>query len=115
MIDRLGNPQPFFPKGTTLGEHPQLGMAPGEPGTGEHRGQVGLTEALAALRPVEGRHGLPEAVDCPTVVALRMVGQTKILVRQGVQDAIAAGRGERQGALASGNGLVIRPPEVEMD
>jgi hypothetical protein len=44
-----------------------------------------------------------------------MVGQAKILVRQGVQDALAAGRGERQGALASDNGLVLRPPEVEMD
>ena len=71
---RLGNPEPFFPEGPALGEHAQLGMAPGEPGTGEHGGQEGLTEALAAPRPVEGRHGLPEAVDRPTIVALGLVG-----------------------------------------
>ena len=71
---RLGNPQPFVPEGTALGEHAQLGMAPGEVGTGEHGGQVDLTEALAAPRPVEGRHGLPEAVDRPTIVALGPVG-----------------------------------------
>jgi hypothetical protein len=38
VIDRLGNPQPFFPEGTALGEAPQLGMALGKPGTGDHSG-----------------------------------------------------------------------------
>ena len=71
---RLGNPQPFFPEGPALGERAQLGMAPGEVGTGEHGGQDDLTEALVAPRPVEGRHGLPEAVDRPTIVALGLVG-----------------------------------------
>ncbi len=28
----LGNPQPFFPEGSALGECAQLGMAPGEAG-----------------------------------------------------------------------------------
>ena len=28
MINRLGNPEPFFPEGTTLGECAQLGMTP---------------------------------------------------------------------------------------
>ena len=74
MSHRLGNPEPFFPEGTALGEHAQLGMAPGEPGTGGHGGQDDLTEALAAPRPLEGRHGLPEAVDRPTIVALGLVG-----------------------------------------
>ena len=39
MANRLGNPEPFFPESAALGEHAQLGMAPGEPGTGGHGGQ----------------------------------------------------------------------------
>ena len=74
VINRLGNPEPFVPEGPALSERAQLGMAPGELGTGVHGGQEDLAEALAALRPVEGCHGLPEAVDCPTIVALGLVG-----------------------------------------
>ena len=114
MSDRLGNPQPFFPEGPALGERAQLGMAPGEPGTGEHGGQEDLAEALVAPRPVEGRHGLPEAVDRPTIVALGLVGYAEVLVRQRLQDDIPAGRGEREGALAGGDGLVIRAHDAEM-
>ena len=39
-------------------------------GTGAHGRQENLTEALAAPRPLEGRYGLPEAVDRPTIVTL---------------------------------------------
>ena len=74
-------------------------------------GREHLTEALAALRPVEGRHGLPEAVDRPTIVALGMVGDAEVVVRQRLQDDIPTGRGERQGALGGGDGLVIRAHE----
>ena len=112
---RLGNPEPFFPEGTALGERAQLGMAPGEVGTGGHGGQEDLAEALVAPRPVEGRHGLPEAVDRPTIVALGLVGVAEVLVRQRLQDDIPAGRGEREGALGGGDGLVIRAHEVEME
>ena len=115
MRNRLGNPQPFFPEGTALGERAQLGMAPGEVGTGGHGGQDELTEALVAPRPVEGRHGLLEAVDRPTIVALGVVGYAEALVRQRLQDDIPAGRGEREGALGGGDGLVIRTPDAEMD
>ena len=111
VTNRLGNPEPFFPEGTALGERAQLGMAPGEAGTGEHGGQENLAEALAAPRPVEGRHGLPEAVDRPTIVALGLVGYAEVVVRQRVQDDIPAGRGEREGALGGGDGLVIRAHE----
>ena len=79
VINRLGNPQPFFPEGSALGEHAQLGMAPGEAGTGEHGRQDDLTETLAAPRPVKGRHGLPEAVDRPMIVALGLVGHAEAL------------------------------------
>ncbi len=41
---------------------------------------------FAALSLVEGRHGLPEAVDSPPVVALGLVGDAKELVRQRLQD-----------------------------
>ena len=115
MLNRLGNPEPFFPEGTALGEHAQLGMAHRRARHGRHGGQEELAEALAALRSVEGRHGLPEAVDRPTIVALGLVGLAEVLVRQRVQDDIPAGRGEREGALAGGDGLVIRAHEAEMD
>ena len=77
VIHRLGNPEPFVPEGTALGERAQLGMAPGEVGTGDHGGQDDLPEALVAPRPLEGRHGLPEAVDRPTIVALGLVGMAE--------------------------------------
>ena len=38
VSNRLGNPESFFPKGTALREHAQLGMARGEVGTGAHGG-----------------------------------------------------------------------------
>ena len=43
-----------------------------------------------------------------------MVGSAEVVVRQRVQDDIPAGRGERQGALAGGDGLVIRAHVAEM-
>ena len=115
VSNRLGNPEPFFPEGMALGERAQLGMAPGEVGTGSHGGQVGLTEALVAPRPLEERSGLPEAVDGPTIVALSQIGRAEALVRQCVQDGLPAGRGECQGALGGGDGLVIRTHEAEME
>ena len=74
MRHRLGNPQSFFPEGPALSEHAQFSMARGEVGTGIHRGQISLPEALLTLRPVEGCHRLPEAVDGPMIVALGLVG-----------------------------------------
>ena len=106
---RLRDPEPFFPKGPALGERAQLGIAPGKPGTGEHGGQEHMTEALVAPRAVEGHHGLPEAIDRPTIVALGLVGVAEVLVRQRVQDGIPSGRGEWPGTLGGGDGLVIRP------
>ena len=64
--------------------------------------------------PLEGRHGLPEAVDRPPIVTLGLVGEAEVVVRQRVQDDIPAGRGEREGALGGGDGLVIRAHEAEM-
>jgi hypothetical protein len=115
VSNRLGNPQPFFPKGPALGERAQLGMAPGEVGTGLHGGQDDIPEALVAPRPIEGRHSLPEAVDRLTIVALELVGHAQGLVRQRLQDDIPAGRGEREGTLGGGDGLVIRTHIAEMD
>ena len=115
MSNHLGNPEPFFAKCLAFGKRAQFGMARSEPGTGVHREQEELTEALTAPRPVEGCHSLPKAVDCPTIVALGLVGKAEVLVRQRVQDDFPAGRGERQGALAGGDGLVIRACDVEME
>lgn len=97
------------------GECPQVGIAPDEPGTGLHGGEEELTEALAAPRPVEGRHGLSEAVDRPRIVALRSIRYAQGLVRHGVQDDIPAGRGEREAALGGDDGLVKHAPALEMD
>src|SRR5712691_10534434 len=114
MSDRLGNLEPFFAEGCALGERPQFGMAPGEIGTGLRSGQEDRTEVLVAPCNLEGRHGLPEAVDRPTIVTLVKVGLAELLVRQRVQDDIPASRGEREGALGGGDGLVIRTPVAEM-
>ena len=66
-----------------------------------------ITEALVALLPLEGCHGLPEIGDGPTIVPLGLVGLPEAVVRLRLQDAIATCRGESEGTLASGNGLVI--------
>ena len=89
-------------------------MARGEGGTGEHGGQEDLPEALVAPRPIESRHGLLEAVDRPAIVTPGLIGSAEVAVRQCLQDDVPAGRGERQGALGGGDGLVIRPHEEEM-
>src|SRR5947209_18042967 len=114
MINRLGNLEPFIPDSPALGERAELSMACGEVGTGEHGGDQ-LTEALVALHTVEGRHGLPETVERPTIVALRLVGNAEVYVRQQAQDALSTGRSEREGALGGGDSLVIRAHEVEME
>ena len=44
-----------------------------------------------------------------------MVGAAEVMVRQRVQDDLPAGRGEREGTLGGGDGLVIRAHEAEMD
>ena len=77
-------------------------------------GRIDLTEALAAPRPLERCHGLPEAVDRPPIVTLGLVGDAEVLIRQRVQDDLPAGRGEREGTLGGGDGLVIRAHEAEM-
>jgi hypothetical protein len=89
-------------------------MARGEVGTGEHGGQEDLHEALVAPRPIEERHGLPEAVDRPTIVALGLIGSAEAAIRQCVQDDIPAGRGERQGTLGRGDSLIIRAHDPEI-
>jgi hypothetical protein len=53
MRHRLGHLESLFPKGATFGKGAEFGMARSEEGTGEHGGQVGLTEALPAMRPRE--------------------------------------------------------------
>ena len=108
VIHFLSNPEPFFPEGPALGKRAQLGMAPGEVGTGGHGGQDDLAEALAALRPVESCHTLPEAVDGSTIVALGLVGEAEALVRLRLPDNLPTGRGKCKGALGGGDGLVIR-------
>ena len=81
MINFLSNQESFFPVGPARSEHALLSIARRRVGTGVHSGQEDMTEALAAPRPVEGRHGLPETVDRPTIVALEQVGHAKVLVR----------------------------------
>ena len=113
MINRLGNPERFFPEGIALGEHALLGIAPGEVGTGVHGRQKDMTEALAAPPPFEGRRGLSEAVDRSTIVTLGRVGCAEVVVRQCVQDDLPTSRGEHKDTLGGGDGLVIRAHGAE--
>src|SRR6266545_3773765 len=109
MINRLGNLEPFIPDRPARGERAEFSMASGEVGTGEHRGDQ-LTEALVALHPVEGCHGLPETVDRPTIVALTLVGEAEVYVRQQVQDDLPTGRSEREGVVGQAVDLVRALP-----
>jgi len=77
----LSNPEPFFPKGSALGERAQLGMAPGEVGAGEHGGQENPAEKLVAPCPLQGRYGLPESVDRPPILALGLIDEAEVAVR----------------------------------
>jgi hypothetical protein len=110
---RLGNLEPFLPKGAALGERPEFGMAPSEPGTGEHSGQIDLPETLIAPCSIEQHHRLPEVVNGPTIVALGVVGYTEELVPQRVKNDITASRGKGEGALAGSDSLVICAHERE--
>ena len=104
MSHRLGDPQPFVPELAPLGEVSQLGMAPGEEYTGLHGRQEDLTAALAAPRPVNGRYGLPQAVDRP---ADSRPGCGRLCpgeVRQGLQDNIPAGLASARARWAGGHG-----------
>jgi hypothetical protein len=59
-------------------------MAPGKGGTGVHSGQENIAEALVATSPVEGFHGLLEAVNRLLIVALGVVTMAEVEVRQRV-------------------------------
>ena len=114
MSNCLGNPQPFFSDGPAFGKRAQRRMGHGEEGTGEYGRQVGKAEMLVAPCPVEERHRLPEGVERPTIVALDVIGEAEILVGHRVQDAIAARRGEREGALSGGGRLVMHAHHAAM-
>src|SRR5262249_61435201 len=88
---RRGGGEPLFAEGTPRGERPQFGMACGESGTGEHGGQEALTEAFVMPSPLEGRHGLPEILNRPPIVALGLMGPTEVAVLQRLQDDLPAG------------------------
>src|SRR5262245_32074545 len=111
----LGKSESFFPKSPTLGEPAELSMARGECGMDKRGGQDRMAEALVAPCPLEEPHGLPEAIDGLTIVALGLIGEAEALARQLGQDGISASRGEREGALGGGDGLVIYTPDEEMD
>ena len=86
----LGDLEPFFAGGTALGEHAQLGITPGEVGTGKHGGQHDMPKALVAPRPIEGCHALSVAVYRPTVVPLACVSPATEVVRQRLADETIA-------------------------
>jgi hypothetical protein len=110
-----GNLESFFAEGSPLGERAQLGMAHGQMGSGMDSGQDSLPKTLAALRPVEGSHRLPDVVDGPTIVALGLVRDPEVEVRQRLEANIPAGGGECQGALGGDTSLVIHPRVAEID
>ena len=89
-------------------------MAPGEGSTREYSGQDDVTAALVAPRPIEECGGLLQAVHRPTIVPLGHIGHAKVPVHQRVQNDILASCGEREGALGSGDGLIIGTDLAEM-
>ena len=112
--NRLGNLEPFVPKGAALRELPHLGIAPRQQAREATAGAIPMPKR-SWRRALEGRDGLSVAVDRPPIVALGMVGSAEAMVRQRLQDALPASRGERQRPLAGGDGLVIGPHDVEIE
>jgi hypothetical protein len=100
VSNRLGNLQPLFPKGKALGERPQLGMAPGEPGMGAHGGEEDLTKALVVPCPVEGHHGLP------------VVGYRPTILQEGQEGRQSRPKGGIQGEQPPGKLLAYAPPVI---
>ena len=99
-----------FTEDSALGERPELGMAyESRP----RRPAAGRPVPKRACRAWERLYGLPEAV-CSDIVALVTVGCAEVLVCQRCRTT-PAGRGERQGALAGGNGAWAAPPGGGMD
>ena len=95
MSNRLGNPQPFFPEGRPSANVPSAAWRHGEEARERRQGRIGKPKRSRRC-PVEERHGLPEGVDRPTIVALDLVGEAERLVRHPVQDgsplAVASAR-----------------------
>jgi hypothetical protein len=114
VVNLLGNPEPFLPEGPALGEGTELGMAPGQEGTGLHGEQKNLAEALTVTLPTEGHYGLFAAGDRPPIVALGIIGKAKQVVRLRLLSNIPVGGGECKGMLGGGDGLVIRAHAAEM-
>ena len=48
MVKLLGNPEPFIPESPALGKCAELGMTPGQEGTGLHGEQKDGAKALTA-------------------------------------------------------------------
>jgi hypothetical protein len=120
MRHRLGDPEPFVSEGSARRERALLGMTPGKQSIGLHE-VIGLhdwhgslTQALAVPHLVEGHHGLLEASDRPTIVALHLVDLAEAHVRQCLQDDLTAGGGERQGTLSGSASLIICAHTAEM-
>src|SRR4029450_7078808 len=89
-------------------------MARSEVRTGDHGGQNGEAETLAALCTLERCHGLRGAVDRSTKVALVIVDRAEEAVRQCLQDDFPTDRGEPEGTLGGGDCRFIRPSEEKI-
>src|SRR5262249_32197495 len=91
-----------------------LRTTPEEHATGVHRRHQDLPEPFVASWPIQGGHSLAQTIACPTIVALDQVGKAEAQVGERVLDDIVVGERQREGALAGGNGDVIRAHPVEM-
>ena len=104
MLNRLGNPEPFFPEGTALSEQAQLGMTLERAGHGRSR-RVGQPPKRSWRRaPSRDCHRLPEAVDRPTIVTLGLVGDrgggSPARARRSSPLAVASARARWPAAIA---------------
>src|SRR5262245_52334796 len=108
----FGNQPSLLSQGAPFSERAQISMAPRELGTGSHRRQIDLTAVLVALCSLEGGHRLPEGGDGLTIRSLRQVGIAEVLVRQRLEEGLAAG--PRARVLPRSYGLVIGPHTAQI-
>ena len=99
VLDRVGDPDPVVSTGYPVGDLSQLGKRPGKEGSGEHRGEAVQTEALADQIAVQGLHGPPQELHCPSIVAEMEVGRAEVVIRHNPDVEILSGLGDGEGAL----------------
>src|SRR5438094_616815 len=73
-----------------------------------------VSSGMASATRPDSVYAAPKAGAIKENQAPEPVGQAEEVVRQRLEDNLPTGRGERKGALAGGDGLVMRAHDIEV-